>query len=82
MSKIRKLKIEREIIPILKDVFRVATMKNTRFGDLLDFDDNCLPKTKKEVNVFIKKETKLWRETWILEPLKSVIEKLEQEIKR
>ena len=78
--KARKLKLER-IINGLKDVERTSTMKNANFNP-----HGCMPMkypTKStEVTPFIKKATRLWRATWITDPLQDIIKRLEFEMNR
>ena len=75
----RKRKLER-IIDRLKEVERSSTMKNANF-DLLSRDAKY-PTTSKEVTPFIKKVTKLWRYSWLTDPLKDIIKELEFEMNR
>ena len=49
-----------QLISLLDEIRRVATMKNSDFSDS------------------IKKQTKLWRQSWIITPLDKVVKELKQ----
>jgi len=42
------------------------------------FDDPPLPKCEAEVNEFIRRRTRRWREAWILRVLDEIIERAEE----
>ena len=80
MSRIRKLKMER-IISHLKEVLRSSKMESADFTGI-SFGESELPKKTQDVTDFIKKTTRLYRMSWIIDPLERIIEEIENEIVR
>lgn len=46
-----------------------------KFSVLLPSADDALPKTEAEVDAFIERRTRLWRQSWILPVLDEMIER-------
>ncbi len=80
IMKARKLKLER-IIERLKDIERDSTMGNANF-DPMGSASMKYPIKNKEVTPFIKEATRIWRASWIIEPLQDIIKQLEFEMNR
>jgi len=80
---IRKLKMEK-ILSKLREIQRISTMKTSDFSYhfCIDYEEFGFPTKEKEVNKFIKGRTKLWRNSWIVDPLKEIIKEIENEINR
>lgn len=76
---IRRLVIEK-IITQLQEVHQTSTMENACFNGLSR--RASLPKSRKEVTEFIRVVTKLWRDTWVTNPLFDAIEDLKDELER
>jgi hypothetical protein len=68
MSRIRKLKVER-IIRELKEVRDTSTMNSFNTGN-------------EELTKTVKDATRLWRATWLVEPLTRLIKDIESEMMR
>lgn len=51
-------------------------MERCAFGTIWTDPDDPLPKTEAEVTEFIRRRTKVWRETWMIPKLEEVITKL------
>ena len=73
MSNIRKLKVER-IVDRLKEVLEASTMERADF-------DGCGDKEKTKTS-FIKERTRLYRQSWLIQPLEKAISDLQEELKR
>lgn len=57
----------------LREIMKTATMKTANFrkiGPDADKDD--------EIDALVKERTRIWRNTWIVEPLRDMIEAIEQ----
>ncbi|MCK5016034.1 MAG: hypothetical protein KAS32_03090 [Candidatus Peribacteraceae bacterium] len=83
---IRATQVSR-IVEHLEEVRRVSTMKTADFsgegiGEGIDARPMDLPKDRKGVTAYIKRVTRLWRYTWITDPLEEVIEQLKHELER
>jgi len=61
---------------LIKEALRAARMEGAGFQS--NFPDVPLPTDEKDVTEFIKKRSELYRETWIIKPLKRALEKLEK----
>lgn len=68
----KRSKIARE----LREVLRIASMETTNFSQLHGPHD--FPTSEKEVTLFIKERTRLWRQTWIIPQLKKAIKEIER----
>ena len=69
----RKFEIEK-VIDELEEISRVSTMETAGFMSH-DF-------TLEATTSFVKKVTRLWRETWITDPLQRIIDDLKKEIRQ
>jgi hypothetical protein len=61
---------------LIKSALQAAKMEGAGFQS--NFSDDSLPTNEEEVTEFIKKRSELYRETWIIKPLKTALEKLEK----
>lgn len=60
----------------LEELRRKLTMEHTHFGDITR--PNRVHKlTENEITDFIRDQTRLWRESWMLHPLAKMIERCE-----
>jgi len=64
----------RRIVSELKEIKRVATMKTASFSSIASIGD--FPSKEKDVDSFIKERTRLWRRSWLVDPLQKIIEDL------
>ena len=72
---------------IIKEVRDVATMQRAGFAMPHEFVQTCGASGKAvgepvHVTEFIREQTRIWRETWIVNPLSELIERREQEANR
>jgi hypothetical protein len=66
----------RFLIQRLSEVVQIATMNSANFDC-----NSCDPPTSfdsEHPTEYIRQKTKLWRETWIIEPLRTLIERYEE----
>lgn len=54
----------------LKEVLETATMQNARFS----YYKSRLPQNEEQITPFIRDATHLWRETYIIAPLRQMLE--------
>ena len=66
----------RRIREIVKQVHDVSTMDRSNFNRFCTHRDGCdqLPATEKDVTEFIRARTRLWRDSWITDPLLEALE--------
>jgi hypothetical protein len=67
---------KKQIIEDLEDALKSASFENTGFKNLWSEENDPLPKTEKEVDEFIKRRTRLYRETWIIHPIERALKAL------
>ncbi|KKN71929.1 hypothetical protein LCGC14_0415750 [marine sediment metagenome] len=77
---IRKRQVNR-IVDELKEIRRISTMDSADFSNSTDKPMD-LPKERKGVTAYVKRLTRLWRWTWLTEPLDRAIDQLEHELNR
>ena len=58
---------------ILLEVHDHMTMASCRFDHMGCVADDDLPKTEAEVTDFIRRRTKVWRDSWVLGPLRCLL---------
>ena len=63
--------ISKRDLNTLKGIREIITMERSNFD--LGFTDDALPLKASEVTDFIRERTRLWRESWLLEPLDELI---------
>lgn len=65
---------------VLREVYKHLLMENCSFSNIGPSDDEVgrLPTNETEVTEFIKRRTRLWRESWILPYLKEMIDRAEE----
>lgn len=66
---LQKLKTELEVVR------RTATMENARFGNITSNATHVVPEG--EITDFVRDQTRLWRDTWLVHPLDEMIERVE-----
>lgn len=64
----------REACIVLRRALEDSSMELSNFSLLWASDSDPLPKNENEVTEFIKKRTRLWRESWIRCPIKQALE--------
>lgn len=65
-----------KIISVLQDVRDTSTMTHCRFNKSDDFGNSTISEDDEKYTEEIKKATRIWRESWITNPLTEIIEKL------
>lgn len=71
---------KREVLELLNRALIDAQMERANFNSLIPLEN--LPKTEGEVTEFIKGRTRLYRESWIVSPLKQAIKLIERDGKK
>lgn len=71
---------KREVLEILNRVLIDAQMERAAFGQLNTREP--LPTNEAEVDKFIKERTRLYRQSWIISPLKRAITLIERDGKK
>ena len=77
--------MERSIKELLLAAYKSSNMELAEFGTIFDGKGMTpLPKTEKEVTLFIRRRTDVYRRSWLVTPLKEALDKLgfEEERKR
>jgi hypothetical protein len=73
---IRKL---RELLNSLEEILRRADMQSARFGYPAGMPNEVeLPIDEREVDEFIKGRTRAWRRSWLVSPLRGVVEEMRE----
>lgn len=67
----------KHVLSLLREVLQAAQMERAEFSRIIPNDS--LPQSEKEVTAFIKERTRIYRESWIINPLKEVIDVIEGE---
>jgi len=65
----------KKIESMLLEILESATMNNCNFS----LGGNGLPTCEADVDKFIKERTELWRESWVVEPIKMVLREMNKE---
>ena len=71
----------RKALDIICDVRLASTMETANFTPT-GFENKPLPSNQSEVDEFIKDKTKLFRESWITDPIDTAINILISELNR
>lgn len=71
---------KREVLELLNRALTSARMDRADFNSIIPLEN--LPKTEIEVTKFIKDRTRLYRESWIVNPIKRAINLIEQDGKK
>lgn len=72
--------ITKKQIPEVKEMLRIAKMENAGFGfpeDIVTFHGR-----ETHIDEFIKEQTRLYRETWLIAPLERLLNELEAKSKK
>lgn len=59
----------------IEKVVRHLQMENCDFATIGPNAGNGLPQTEREVTLFIRERTRLWRNSWCIAPLEAIVEK-------
>ena len=65
-------KTSASLLKQLKEIRRISTMETASFGDIYS-------PTYKDETENIKRLTRLWRETWIIDPIDAIIKQIEED---
>ena len=68
---------KREVLGLLNQVLVDAQMERASFSQIAT--KGPFPTTEAEVTAFIKERTRIYRESWIISPIKRVIELVERD---
>jgi len=58
----------------ISEVIEFLSMENASFDGFWDDPNDPLPTSEKEVTEFIRRRTKLWRQSWVIGPLQALLE--------
>jgi hypothetical protein len=70
-----------EIIRLLEDARKAATLKTAAFGQIYPENPNY-PTSEKEVTPFIQERVRIHHESWIIGPIDEAIEALKENYAR
>lgn len=68
-------------VDALVELRKHLTLETAHFSHPWESPDDPLPKTEREVNEFIERRTRVWRESWILPILDEMIARERRQVK-